>query len=139
VDEMKTEYDTKIEFKIKSTKEFSVVAIGWKSRDKWNWNIYASIFESHPLFNDVDNAKNLPFNCGCTFDELITQSPTGDKSSWGDWQKEYKCLKVGSDYAHIYDDYDNHPSPFDGLPDFIERDALELVESLENKLANDSV
>jgi len=133
---MKTEYDIKVEFKIKSTKDFSVVAIGWKSRDQWNWNVYANIFESHPLFNDAEKAKNLPFNCGCTFDKLITESPTKDKSEWYDFDREYKTLKVGSDYNHIHDDYDNHPSPFDGLPGFIERDALELVKSLMTRNSN---
>jgi hypothetical protein len=133
---MKMNYDIKVEFKIKIAKEFSVVVIGWNRSDKWHWNVYANIFESHPLFSNINQAKDLPFNCGCTFDKLITESPTRDKADWHDFEKEYKTLKVGSDYAHLYDDYDNHPSALDGLPPFIERDALELVEALENSIKN---
>jgi len=130
---MINKYNTKVEFKIKQGKTFLVTAVGWQYNEKWNWNIYASIFEAHPLFDDVENAKQLPFNCGCTLDKIITDSPTGNQSDWYDFEKEYKTLKLGSDYSHIYDDYDNHPSPFDGLPGFIERDALELVEALEKQ------
>jgi hypothetical protein len=37
---------------------------------------------------------------------------------------------VGSDYNHIHDNYDNHPSPFERIPFEVLRDAKDLAEAL---------
>jgi hypothetical protein len=119
-----------IEYKLKQTKQFSVTAKAWLSGDKWQWNVYAFIYESHPLFSNPEAAiNNLPHHCGCTFDKLVTTAPSGGNEY--DSSKAVTTLKVGSDYAHLYDDHDNHPSGFDGIPNFIERDMLEMIAALE--------
>ena len=131
----------KIVFTIERNKDFSVTVEGWNDvgfrncdfetpLEKWNWNVYAHIYESHPLFNKVYLALELPFHCGATYDQIITHEPAqGIKY---DHQKVTKYLKIGSDYAHCDDDYENHPSAFDGIPYFIESDANNLVKSLED-------
>jgi len=133
-DETINEYLPSIEFKIKIAKTFSVTVKGWCSTNsidglKWHWNVYANIFESHPLFNDIDKAMNLPLHGGCTYDQLTTSVPA--TGIIYDWQKETKTLKLGSDYAHLHDDYDNHPSAFDFIPYNVLNDAKELAEALE--------
>lgn len=125
-----------IEWKVKRHETFSVVAKGWTRDGKWNWNVYANIFENHPLFNQPSKAKELPLNCGCTYDEVRTAVPSeGIQYSW---QRETKTLVVGSDYAHISDDYDNHPSGFDGVPYFVMRDCNDLVDALLAELDKDN-
>ena len=124
-----------LEFKIASEDSYSVTIIAWNRKealDQWHWNVYAHIYDKHPLFDNPENAvETLPFHCGATYDKIITTEPAqGIKY---DWQRINKTLKIGSDYAHIYDNYDNHPSPFEGIPSGIEADALELIGALECK------
>jgi hypothetical protein len=121
------EFSAVIQFRIAASKSFTVVVKAWLAMDKWQYNVYANIFENHPLFNDVEKAKSLPFNCGCTYDSFKANSPTSNDY---EWQKETKALVVGSDYSHIHDNYDNHSSPFDSIPHEVLRDAKELVEAL---------
>ena len=117
-----------VEYWVKRDKTFTVSAKCWRNGDKWMWNVYAYIFDNHPLFSKPGLAKVLPFNCGCTFDEIVTSEPSeGIKY---DWQKTKRKLVVGSDYAHIHDDYENHPSPIHGVPGNILFDAKELVDAL---------
>ena len=123
------EFRASVEFKIESQKTFSVTVKAWQLMDKWSWNVYANIFENHSLFNDVNKALELPFNGGCTYDEIKTHTPS--RGIRYDWEKESKTLIVGSDYAHIHDNYENHPSPFDRIPFEVLRDAQELVEKLK--------
>ncbi len=117
-----------VEFKIATEKTFSVTIKAWQLTDKWNWNVYANIFENNDLFNNLDDAFQLPFSGGCTYDEVKTFTPA--RGIQWDWQKETKTLVLGSDYAHIHDNYDNHSSPFDRIPCEVLRDAKELVEAL---------
>lgn len=126
------EFKAIVEFRFSTEETFSVTIKAWPSLDKWNWNVYANIFESHPLFNNVDKAISLPFNGGCTYDEIKTHTPA--RGIQYDWQKESKTLIVGSDYAHIHDDYDNHPSPLDYIPQKVLRDAKELADALLKEL-----
>jgi hypothetical protein len=137
----------RVVFTIEQNKDFSVTVEGWNDVgfrngdyenliEKWNWNVYAHIYESHPFFNDVDSALELPLHWGATYDQIITHEPAqGIKY---DLQKITKCLKVGSDYAHCDDDYDNHPSAFDGVPFLIDSDAKRLVKALEKALEKDN-
>lgn len=128
MNEQLTEFKAMVEFKIAVEKTFSVTIKAWQCMDKWNYNVYANIFEKHELFNDVSKAIGLPFNGGCTYDEIKTTIPSqGIKY---DWQRETKTLVVGSDYNHIHDNCDNHSSPFDRIPHEVLRDAKELVEAL---------
>lgn len=99
------------------------------SDDEWTWNIYAHIYESHPLFSDPEKALNtLQFHWGATYEKFITvQEARGNKY---DWQKDGKTLKIGNDYAHYEDDYFMACHPKDGIPLTIQQDALCLVGQL---------
>lgn len=122
------ELNPTVEFKVKIAKTFSVTIKAWVYSGKWNWNVYANIFESHELFNDPKKAyESLPFNGGCTYDRLVSYTPSG-ADTYND--RSSKTLTLGSDYAHIHDDYDNHPSPFESIPYKVMNDVNELVEAL---------
>lgn len=128
-----------MEFYIAREKTFCVTVKGWNTTgfngmdfenpvEKFNWNVYASIYEGHPLFNGSESDfHSLPFHGGCTYDKIIKTSPSqGIKY---DFEKETTTLKLGSDYAHL-GDYENHQSPIDGIPYYIERDAKALSDAL---------
>ncbi len=130
-----------IEYKIKQEKDFSVIVVGWNDLglgddfsihgsfvEKWHWNVYANIFQSHPLFDNRDKAMDLPLHWGCTYDKIITTEPS--KGVQNEYERVSKILKVGSDYAHCDDDR-NLPSAFLGIPDYIKNDADRLVQALE--------
>jgi len=129
----------RIEYTIKQADNFNVQAVGWNTLgfrfgsnemfEKWNWNVYAHIFEDHPLFNDVESALNLPFHWGATYDQIITHEPA--RGIQYDFQKVTKCLKVGSDYSHCDDPEDGHQSAFEGVPNYVRSDAEALVKALE--------
>lgn len=127
----KFEETQKTTFNIHKTDSFMVTVCGWDSLDgKYHWNVYARIFDTHPLFDDPEKAMEvLPFAGGCTYDEMEIRIPA--RGIEYDWQKEIKILVLGSDYAHIWDDYDNHPSPKYGIPGQMRHDAEELVKALE--------
>lgn len=122
-------YNAVITFKIKSNDVFCVEIKSWLLGDKWMWNVYANIYEKHNLFNKPEEAfECLPFNGGCTFDRLITHEDS--KANSYNRSPKQITLKLGSDYMHIHDDYDNHPSPFDFIPVNIINDANDLVKAL---------
>mgnify|MGYP003630354631 CR=1 FL=1 len=121
--------ECKIEWKIKTGFGYAVTAKAWTNDSKWNWNVYAHINKNHSLFTNPEEAKDLPFHGGCTFDEYQSHEPSGGIIY--DFQKVTKILVVGSDYAHLGDDYDNHPSGLDGVPFYIMRDCEELISILE--------
>lgn len=129
MNEQISEFNAVVEFRVAREKTFSVTVKAWLMGDEWQYNVYAHISEEHKLFNDVDKATNLPFNGGCTYDEIKTMTPA--RGIQYDFQKEYKILIVGSDYAHLHDNYDNHSSPFDTIPCEVLRDAKDLVKELE--------
>jgi hypothetical protein len=124
-------YKATVEFWIAKEQTHSVSAKSWYDGAKWHWNVYAYIFDNHPLHGDNEALLNLPLHCGCTFDQIWTRQPFDIRY---DFQKVTITKVVGSDYDHIYDNYDRHPSPFDdGVPPYVERDALELAAHLEVK------
>ena len=132
------------EFYIAREKTFCVTVKGWNSIgfngcdfdnpvEKFNWNVYALIYDNHPLFKTPKAAiESLPFHGGCTYDKLIvTSQSTGNEY---DESEDSLTLKLGSDYAHLHDDYDGHQSPADGIPHHIERDAKALADALLKSL-----
>lgn len=133
-----------MEFYIAREKTFSVTVKGWNRIgfngsdfenpvEQFHWNVYASIYDGHPLFKAPQDAiESLPFHGGCTYDKLITTS----KSLGNEYDKSEDCtiLKLGSDYTHLHDDYDNHPSPLNGIPSNVEFDAKRLADALLEEL-----
>ena len=110
-------------------KSFGVLIRAWHKYDGlFGWNLYACIYENHPYFDNVEKAINLPFHGGATYDEFLSCEPA--QGLRYDWEKVRKCLKVGCDYSHLYDDFFERSNPFDGVPSQIQSDALELVEHL---------
>ncbi|SER26098.1 hypothetical protein SAMN05216522_11746 [Rosenbergiella nectarea] len=105
---------------------FSVQVVGWHSGRCYSWNVYANIFDSHPLFNSTDGIESIPMHCGITYDQLIT---TGFIEKKYDWQKDSQYRVVGSDYTHLYDNYEEC-APSDGIPYPILVDARELIAYL---------
>lgn len=108
--------------------DFAVQVRAWKKSDGFGWNVYALIYDSHPLFNDVERAMNLPFHKGATLDERIRQVPA--RGIRYDWQKAYEWLKVGSDYQHYQDEHFCEYDPAQGMPWEIKSDAECLVREL---------
>ena len=118
-------------------KDYSVEVKAWFD-GKWNWNIYAHIFDSFPKYNDNQYLLDLPMAGGCTFDRLINKRPIeGIKY---DFQKVTENKVIGCDFAHSWDDYDNHPSPFECevgvIPHPFLGAARELVKALDNAVNN---
>lgn len=108
--------------------QFCVSVRCWKRDDKFCWNVYACIYEGHPLHGDPEAAMGLHLHGGATYDKYITTEPSqGIKY---DWQKAYRTLKVGSDYQHLYDDWAAICDPSQGIPHQIQSDVRELVEQL---------
>lgn len=129
---MKTK-NVSVSFWAKKTSTYSVEVRAWFDSTKWNWNVYAHVFNNHALYEDNEALRNLPFHGGCTFDQLKTIKPLEIKY---DWQKEREGKTLGCDYSHIYDDYENHPSPFESafgvIPSPFKYCADELIEALES-------
>lgn len=130
---MKTK-QVSVSFWVKKTSTYSVEVKAWFDSVKWNWNwnVYAHVFSDHALYEDNEALKNLPFHGGCTFDQLKTIKPLNMEY---EWQKESEGKTVGCDYAHLHDDYDNHPSPFESafgvIPPPFKYCAEELVQALD--------
>lgn len=116
-----------VEWSIYQDRNFSVVIRGWKSAEEFKWNVYAYIFDTHPLFGKVEAMMSLPFHGGPTFDRVIRQEPAGGIKY--DFQKVENFYKIGSDYSHAYDNYEND-SYDDGIPAMIHHDAEELAQYL---------
>lgn len=120
---------------------FSVTVKSWKSKNyefergmsyneyNHHWNVYANVSYTHELYKTPDLAKSLPLHGGCTFDKHQTNQPIGGIQY--DWQKVTNTLKVGSDYSHLYDHFEEC-DPKDGIPYSILNDAEELVNALLN-------
>lgn len=118
-------------------KTFSITVRCWFTAEvpgiverKSMWNVYAHIFDKHPMFGNVGWATSLPFHGGCTYDKIITTefaTPEADRAAW---MRTSRCLKVGSDYAHYMDDEFEACDPKDGVPFSIQRDILELAAAL---------
>ena len=95
---------------VKREKTFAVEVKAWYCGSRWNWCVYAHIFESHPKFNDED-LTSFPMHGGVTFDEVKTTQPINGVKYHH--QKVTTTKTIGCDFAHTWDDYENHPSPFD--------------------------
>jgi hypothetical protein len=110
-------------------KSWGVQVVAWsRDGDVWGWNVYALIYEQHPLHKDVDAALNLHFHGGPTYDKRIVTSPA--QGIRYDWQRESNTLKVGSDYRHSGDEYMAAANPKDGIPMNVQYDALQLARQL---------
>ena len=114
-----------VEWYVKRHKDFAVTAKAFTVGGKWYWNVYAYIYNTHPLFDKPSEAvEELPFHCGCTFDKIRTTVPGVSGSP------KTETLVLGSDYAHMDDSYDSRPSGFGGVPGHILHDANRLVTAL---------
>jgi len=121
---------------------FSVTVVHWTSPNysygsevseiigvKNHWNIYANVFDTHPGYDKVGTLKDiLPLHGGCSYDQRIIQEPSEFKY---DWQKRYESLKLGSDYAHIWNNKEDVGIE-EGIPYDIKQDASDLVNALLN-------
>lgn len=116
-----------VEWTVYQGKKFTVQVRAWKSSSDWHWNVYALIFDGHPLHRNVDAAMGLHFHWGATYDKRIVTSPA--QGIQYEWQKISDCLKVGSDYSHCDDHYED-ADPKDGIPTMIQWDAAVLAQEL---------
>lgn len=133
---MKTEYPFNVSFWIAKEPTHTVEVRAWCSKgtdgsESWNWNVYGHVFEAHAWFDKPEILKtNMPLHYGASLEQLkIIRPALGIQY---DWQKEHKTYTFGSDYSH-YTDTENHPSPFEGVPYYVKRDALELAEWLQER------
>lgn len=134
---MKNKYPITMSFWIDKQQTHSVEVKSWscagmrEGEIQWHWNVYAYIYETHPWFDKPEVLQtNLPLHYGASCSDLtITKPALGFKY---DWQKEHHTFKFGSDYNH-YTDPENQQSPLEGIPYYVERDALELVEWLKDR------
>lgn len=108
-------------------KTFAVTVRHWMSGERNNWNVYANVFDNHPLFGKVDILMRLHFHGGSTLDNLITIAPA--RGIQYDWQKETQTYKIGSDYQHYMDYYEDTGTE-QGIPPSIHWDAKELAKEL---------
>lgn len=108
-------------------KEYSVEVKAFYN-NKWMWCIYIHVSDGCPLFHNNDELLNFGMHGGVTFDRQRIDQYIGDG-------KLNKSKTVGCDYEHIWDDYENHPSPFDypngDIPNPFHDDALEIKKRLE--------
>lgn len=127
------EYKRTYGWYIAKEKTFTVEVKAWDKgygdKKNWGWNVYAYVYDTHPLFSNNDALKNLPLHCGCTFDQLSITQPLELEY---DFQKVNHCKKVGSDYMHLYDEDMERSNPEYGIPYNVLGDAKELVEALNN-------
>lgn len=100
-----------------------------KRLDNYIWTIYAYIYQNHPLFNEYEILKNLPFHAGCTFDAKITTMPI--LGIQYEYQRVTETVKVGADYNHDGDHYFTTCNPVDGIPYRILNDLNELNNILK--------
>lgn len=116
----------KVTWTLHKDRNFSVQVVSWHSGIGYHWNVYANIFDSHPLFKNAEGVNSLPMHGGVTYDQLMTNGHVEKKY---DWQKESQYRVIGSDYAHLYDSYEEC-APEDGIPTRILSDARELIAEM---------
>jgi hypothetical protein len=125
------------EWSIYQGKNFSVSIKNWTSQGlygiKNRWNVYAHVYDTHPLFGNVDALLCLPFHRGATYDKLIITEPAQGLKY--DFDKVCKVYKIGSDYAHCDDHYEDCGEA-DGIPPMIRHDAETLAGELFEWLPN---
>lgn len=133
---MKSEkYHSRHSFFLAREKTFSVEMICWSWPDgEWAWNVYAHVFEGHPLFSETDRLMtNAPLHGGCTFDQRVVRAPINGIKY--EWQRETTTLTIGSDYKHCGSPDLSNYGPFDEIPWIVKRDAQELCEYLSEVVA----
>lgn len=126
--------DQKLKFALSHEWTFKTSTFGiqircWDLSGSWVWNMYALIYDNHPLFLEPERATDLDFHGGCTYDEKFTQEPA--RGIKYEWQKARSMLKIGCDYNHYCDTYFNQCGPEDGIPSSIQEDAQRLYRQLE--------
>lgn len=116
-------------------KTFSVLVRAWYSDSSvhfdgpWRWNVYAVIFEDHPLFSSPEKALEvLQFHGGANYDKRITTDEA--RGNQYNHQRSFVSLKIGCDYNHLHDEYFCQSNPKDGIPWAIQEDCLELANQL---------
>jgi hypothetical protein len=116
------------EWTVYQGKAFSVQVRAWRGQgsEVWKWNVYALIFDGHPLHQNVDAALGLHFHWGTSYDKRVVTSPA---RAGREWDKVSDCLKLGSDYGH-HNDYYEECDPKDGIPPNIYHDAATLAQEL---------
>lgn len=114
-------------WRVTTGRTFFVEVVAWsRSDDRWTWNVYANIYDSHPLFgNTTAIMESAPFHGGCTLDEIITEEPA--RGIRYDWQRKVTYYRFGSDYAHSWDEGFLSWPPTEGIPTAVIRDAEALV------------
>lgn len=125
-------YHTSTSYFVAIEKTHSVEVKAWTYSDtEWAWNVYAHVFEDHPLYGDKDALMDAPLHGGCTFDREKVEQPIGGPKY--DFERITKSMVIGSDYRHLGSpDYSSH-APELGIPWMVEKDAIELAEWLKNK------
>jgi hypothetical protein len=124
-----------VSYWLKKTTKFSVEVKAFYDGNKWGWCVYAHVFENHSKFNDNDFLMNIPMHGGVTFDQQkVVQSIGGPQYSF---QKTRMAKTVGCDFAHLHDDYENHPSPtdyeFGFIPEPFYSEAISILKQIEEK------
>lgn len=100
------------------------------SETEWAWNVYAHIFETHPLFGNPKRIyENAPLSGGCTYDKAEISSPY--QGVVYDHQRINRKYVFGCDYKHIWDD-DYSNNTHENMPWKVKSDAEILFEWLEN-------
>jgi hypothetical protein len=126
-----TNYTVTISFWIDRQQTYDVEVKAWFSEGMklWHWNIYARIYENHPLFNKPEILKEeWPINCDISYSYLITTTP-----AFGiiyNRERIHNIYKLGCDYDS-YAVSNNSISPFEKIPDYVKRDAVELSNWLK--------
>lgn len=100
------------------------------------WNVYANIFDTHPLFNifnnqtqkDLDAIDELKkqFHWGITFKREVTSLSGLHKP------QKIKTVQLGSDYNHLHDDYFSHLATLEAAHE-VKEDAEALFNYLLEK------
>ena len=130
---METVKKISVSYYAERNKDFSVEVKAWiDERGKWNWNIYAYFFPTFDRYEDNEFLKNIEMAGGVTFDELKTTQPL--EGLQYDFQKVRETKIIGCDFAHSWDDYDNHPSPFEYTIGVIPEPFLGHAERLISQL-----
>ena len=119
-------------FRFEAGKGADVEAKAWTNHNnEWQWNVYAHINETHPIYGDHDKIMDLPVYKGVTFDEIRTTGPMGGLEY--DWQKIHSIKTIGCDFQHLDDERLPRPSPFvcgEKLPAHIMICVQDLIEAL---------
>lgn len=123
-----TELKMSCEWTVGSGKDWVVTVKGWNNGVSNCWNVYMTISDTHQYFSKEESFfHDLPFNCGATYDRIIT---TKYPEPTHDFQRENTSRKIGSDYQHLHDHLEDE-SVKGGIPYRVLRDAKSLTDHLK--------